>query len=158
MAEPLTEAVEHPRVPLSLTAIQPSARYLLLLTEEDLAGADLMSSAPAAVIGLLATRGRSPNPMGHAALEFALGAMNDALDAFWQFADPTEDWAAALIKSAKDAGVSTIATAYAPVEPVRSRLDRAEPDLNSAGITLHRVVRPSDAIAWPNARAVFFWS
>jgi len=156
LAEPLTEEVEHPRVPLSLRAIQPSAPYLLLLTEEDLAGADLMSSAPTAVIGLLATRGRSPNPMGHAAREFALGAMNDALVAFGHLAEPTEDWAAVLIKAAKDAGVSTIATAYAPVGPVRSRLDRAEPDLNSAGITLHWVVRPMDAIAWPHARAGFF--
>jgi hypothetical protein len=126
------------------------------LTEEDLAGADLMSSATAAVIGLLATRGRSPNPMGHAARAFALGAMNDALGAFAQYAEPTEDWAAALINAAKDAGVSSIATAYVPVGPVRTRLDRAEPELNSAGIALHRVVRPSDAIAWPHAKAGFF--
>ncbi|MEC8196101.1 MAG: DNA photolyase, partial [Pseudomonadota bacterium] len=124
--------------------------------EEDLAGADLMSSAPTAVIGLLETRGRTPNAIGHAAREFALGAMNDALDAFGQLAEPAEDWAATLIKSAQDAGVSTIATAYAPVGPARSRLDCAEPELNSAGITLHRVVRPSDAIAWPHARAGFF--
>jgi hypothetical protein len=82
--------------------------------------------------------------------------MNDALDVFGQLAEPTEDWAAALINAAKDAGVSTIATAYAPVGPARSRLDRAEPDLNSEGITLHRVVRPSAAIAWPHARAGFF--
>ncbi|WP_282094235.1 FAD-binding domain-containing protein [Epibacterium ulvae] len=155
-AEPLTEQVEHPRISLSVCETQPFSPYLLLLTEEDLSGAALMSSAPAAVIGLSATQGRSPNSLGRPAKEFAMGAMNDALAPFAQLAEPAEDWSIPLLNAAKAANVSTIATAYAPVGPVRSRLDRAEPVLNSAGITLHRVVRSSDAFAWPHAKAGFF--
>ncbi|WP_170560201.1 FAD-binding domain-containing protein [Ruegeria atlantica] len=155
-AAPLTEPIEHPHVPLSLSHIRSDPPYLLLLTEEDLSGAALMSSSPAHVIGLMATRGRSPNPIGNIARDFAAGAMNDALEPFAQIAETAEDWSVPLIKAAKTAGVSTIATAYAPVGPVRSRLDRAEPVLKGVGITMHRVVRQYDAVAWPQAKAGFF--
>ena len=115
-----------------------------------------MSSSPAHVIGLMATHGRSPNPIGNAAHNFAIGAMNEALEPFAQLAETAENWSIPLIKAAKTADVSTIATLYAPVGPVRSRLDRAEPLLKDAGIYLRRVVRPFDAVAWPQAKAGFF--
>ncbi|MEW2918342.1 FAD-binding domain-containing protein [Ruegeria sp. ANG10] len=155
-AEPLTEMTDHMRVPLALPDRLPDTPYLLLLTEEDLSGAALMSSVPAGAIGLSATHGRSPNPIGATAQAFALGAMNDALAPFSQHAETAEDWATSLIKAAKAAGVSTIATAYAPIGPVRSRLDRAEPGLKEAGISVRRVVRTYDAVAWPHAKAGFF--
>ena len=156
-AEPLRELIEHPIVPLSLPHTRSETPYLLLLTEEDLSGAALMLSAPPAhVIGLMATHGRSPNPIGNTAHDFAIGAMNDALEPFAQLAESAEDWSIPLIKASKTAGVSTIATLYAPVGPVRSRLDRAEPILKGAGISLHRVLRPYDAVAWPHAKAGFF--
>ena len=155
-AEPLKEAMEHRRVPLSLSQKPPVSPYLLLVTEEDLSGPALMASAPAHVIGLVATHGRSPNPIGHAAGEFAKEAMNNALAPFSRRAEPVEDWSVPLIKAAKAAGVSTIATAYAPVGPVRSRLDRAERVLNGEGIALHRVARQYDAAAWPHAKTGFF--
>ncbi|WP_171123880.1 MULTISPECIES: FAD-binding domain-containing protein [unclassified Ruegeria] len=155
-AEPLTEPVDHPLIPLSYPRTPPDSPYLLLLTEDDLSGESIMPTSPVAAIGLLATQGRSPNPMGDAAKDFAKGAMNSALEPYGKFAQSAEDWSGPLIEAARNAGVTTIATAYTPVGPTRSRLDRAEPFLRDAGLSLNRILRPYDALTWPHARAGFF--
>lgn len=155
-AEPLSEVIEHPRVPLELRQTQVKQPYLLLLTEEDLTGGFFTPTPPVAVMGLLAIHGRSPHPVGSIAKNFAKDAMNSVLHGFEQRALSADDWSTPLIEAAQNAGVTTIATAYAPVGPVRSRLDRAEPILQKAGITLERVVRPYDRISWPHAKAGFF--
>ncbi len=155
-AEPLTEPVDHLLIPLSIPLIPADSPYLLLLTEDDLSSDCLVRTSPAAAIGLLATHGRSPNPMGDAAKDFAKGAMNSALEPYGKLAQSAEDWSGPLIKAARNAGVTTIATAYTPVGPTRSRLDRAEPFLRDAGLSLNRILRPYDALTWPHARAGFF--
>ncbi len=155
-AEPLTEPVDHPLIPLSIPLIPADSPYLLLLTEDDLSSDCLVRTSPVAAIGLLATHGRSPNPMGEAAKDFAKGAMNSALEPYGKLAQSAEDWSGPLIKAARNAGVTTIATAYTPVGPTRSRLDRAEPFLRDAGLSLNRILRPYDALTWPHARAGFF--
>ena len=155
-AKPLTEPVDHPLIPLSIPLIPADSPYLLLLTEDDLSSDCLVRTSPAAAIGLLATHGRSPNPMADAAKDFAKGAMNSALEPYGKLAQSAEDWSGPLIKAARNAGVTTIATAYTPVGPTRSRLDRAEPFLRDAGLSLNRILRPYDALTWPHARAGFF--
>ncbi len=155
-AEPLTEPVDHPLIPLSSSHMFPDSPYLLLLTEDDLSGDCLMPTSPAAVIGLLATHGRSPKPMGNAVTDFAKGAINSALEPHGKLAKSGADWCGPLIEAARNAGVTTIATAYAPVGPTRSRLDRAEPELRDAGLSLNRIMRPYDAMTWPHAKAGFF--
>lgn len=155
-AEPLTEPVDHPLIPLSSPHMPTDSRYLLLLTEDDLSGDCIMPTSPAAVIGLLATHGRSPNPIGHVVQDFATGAMSCALENHGKIAKPADEWSGPLIDAARNAGVTTIATAYAPVGPSRSRMDRAEPLLRNAGLSLNRVMRPYDAMTWPHARAGFF--
>ncbi len=156
VAEPLIETAVYPRVPLPLPQETISAPYLLLLTEEDLAPADLFSAPPAGVMGLLATSGRSPQPMGSAASAFARGAVDHALERFGVCATTADDWSDAMVEAAGRCGVKAIATPYAPVGPARARLDRAEPKLEAAGIRLCRVMRPYDAQAWPYAKAGFF--
>ena len=156
LAEPLTEPVDHPLIPLSTPRLPAGNPYLLLLTEDDLSAECVVPTSPVAAIGLLATHGRSPNPMGDAAKEFAKGAMNSALEPHRKLARSAEDWSGPLIEAARNAGVTTIATAYAPVGPTRSRLDRAEPILRDAGLSLNRILRPYDALTWPHARAGFF--
>ncbi|CUH42841.1 FAD-binding domain-containing protein [Ruegeria atlantica] len=155
-AEPLTEPVDHPLIPLSSPHMPTDSPYLLLLTEDDLSGDCIVPTSPAAVIGLLATHGRSPNPIGHVVQDFATGAMSSALENHGKIAKPADAWSGPLIDAARNAGVTTIATAYAPVGPSRSRMDRAEPLLRDAGLSLNRVMRPYDAMTWPHARAGFF--
>ncbi|WP_171233603.1 FAD-binding domain-containing protein [Ruegeria sp. HKCCA4812] len=155
-AEPLTEPVEHPLVPPSSPHMPSDSPYLLLLTEDDLSAHQLMPTSPVAKIGLLATHGRSPNQMGDVVQDFAKGAMSNALEPHGKLGQSTEDWCGTLIEAARNAGVTTIATAYAPVGPTRSRLDRAEPVLRDAGLSLNRIIRPYDAITWPHAKAGFF--
>lgn len=67
-----------------------------------------------------------------------------------------DDWSAPLIEAAQRAGTQTIVTAYLPIGPARARLDRAVPKLRDAGVSLCRVMRPYDQIAWPHAKAGFF--
>lgn len=155
-AEPLSETTEHPRVPLMLPNAHPKEPYLLLLTEEDLSGASIMPTPPAAVIGLLATHGRSPNQIGTVAKNFANDAMDSVLQSLGTCAQLADDWSVPVIEAAQKAQVKTIATAYAPIGPVRSRIDRAEPVWQEAGLTLQRITRPYDQVAWPHAKAGFF--
>jgi hypothetical protein len=52
--------------------------------------------------------------------------------------------------------VTTLVTPYAPVGPVRDRLDRLAVDLAAEGITFVRMLRSWDAQAWPHASRGFF--
>lgn len=155
VAEPLVDTCDHPRVPIPRAQSGPQHPFVLLLTEDDIGGADILPP-PAGAIGLLATHGRSPLAVGDIAGAFAQGAMAAALAPFGGDVRAADDWSASLIEAAQRAGVTTIATAYAPIGPARARLDRAEPNLRAAGISLCRVMRPYDQITWPHAKAGFF--
>jgi hypothetical protein len=156
VADPLTERVDHPRLPIASCDPSPIGSYLLLLTEEDLCGADLMTHEPNGVLGLLATHGRSFLPIGGIAQEFAKGALRDALANNDSQPKAAEEWSVPIIAAAQRVGVRTIATAFPPVGPVRSRLNSAIPKLTEAGLKLHLVRRKYDGIAWPHATAGFF--
>lgn len=156
IAEPLTENTDHPRVPVPAPRGEVSGPYLLLLTEDDLDAARLMPAAPAGAIGLLATQGRAPGPLGAPASLFAAGAMDSALEPFGGAAQTGDDWGDLLIEAAARCGVKAIATAYCPLGSARARLDRAEPHVREAGISLYRVMRPYDRCSWPHAKAGFF--
>jgi deoxyribodipyrimidine photo-lyase len=49
-----------------------------------------------------------------------------------------------------------LVTPYAPVGPVRDRLDRLAMELAAEGITLTRMLRSWDAHAWPHTSRGFF--
>lgn len=156
-AEPLLETLEHPRVELRLQSDPlPSDRYLMLITEDDMAMIANRALQPSGVVGLLATQGRSPNQIGHRAADFAMHAMGNMLAPFDAVAQSADDWAEPLMQSAQANNVRTIVTAHCPIGPARARLDRAEPKLRDAGLRLQRIVRPYDALVWPHAKAGFF--
>ncbi len=157
VAEPLVEATDHPRIEIRPQSEKPLSKpYLLLVTEEDMSAADAVSLRPASVVGLTATHGRSPGPVGDLPSAFVKQAMNSALSPFGEIGQVKDDWSEPLIKAAHTNKVDTIVTAYCPIGPTRVRLDRAVPKLNEAGIDLRRIWRPYDAHAWPHARAGFF--
>ena len=155
-AEALTEDTEHPRVPIARSDPPPDGPYLLVLTEDDLCGAALIPHEPEGVIGVLATQGRSPQPVGAHAAAFAEQAMQSVL--FPHKARPAhaENWAAAILDAAKAAGARTVVTPFAPIGPARARLDQAEPTLRKAGLDVLRVRRRYDSEAWPHAKAGYF--
>ncbi len=156
VADPLTETADHPRRPIAPCNAPPSGPYLLLLTEEDLSSADIMPHEPAGVLGLLATQGRSPQPIGEAAQGFTKDALRGILASTDVQPQSADDWSVPILAAAQRIGVRTVATAYPPIGPVRARLDRAESKLAEAGVLLHRVRRNLDSIAWPYADAGFF--
>ncbi len=157
VAKPLVEATDHPRIEIRPQSEKPFSKpYLLLVTEEDMSAADITSLRPTGVVGLLATDGRSPGQVGDLPLAFVEHAMNSALSPFGEIGQAKDDWTEPLIKAAQTDKVDTIVTPYCPIGPTRVRLDRAEPQLNEAGIHLHRIWRPYDAHTWPHAKAGFF--
>jgi len=156
-APPLTESGEHPKRALPEAGKRPDAPYLLLITEDDCRPGDWLEGEPDGVLGLLATKGRSMQPVGAAAQAFATDAVTDALSVYGAGTpDMPDAWAPPLIAAAEEAGVRHIVTGYAPVGPVASRLAAAGPALAEAGIALHQIRRTYDIETWPHATKGFF--
>jgi len=165
-APPLDEPHQHGKRPLRPAADRrPDTPHLVLITEDDCAVETLDTSAPApaALLALSATDARSPLAVGEVARTFADGALADAArraSAHFERDRPdvqsADDWAGVIIDSARAAGVDTVATAYAPVGPVQTKLGAAHEALEAAGIRLIEVGRPLDTIAWPHAQRGFF--
>lgn len=154
--EPLSEDVEHRRQPLpdAATAAEITGNYLLLVTEDDMQVGEILLSEPAALIGALATTGRSPRPIGHIAQTFARGAIRDACKGAQIIEGHT--WAADIITACQKYNLRTVVTGYAPVGPVASALSAADPLLQAEGISVVQVRRHFDTTAWPNATKGFF--
>jgi len=156
-AEPLAEQAEHPKVPVPLADAMPEGDALLLVTEEEGCAETLLPRPPVAALGLLATADRSSLPVGDHAMRFAKGAVEDVLARTGVEAHMgAGDWAEAIIAAAGAAGTQTVVTAYAPVGAVASRLAKARPALEAAGVRLHQVRRRYDDLAWPHATKGFF--
>ena len=143
----------------------PSGRVGLLLHEDDLhaESLDLAGTEVVAVASPAAGEGRSTlaDPTsalvagftaaaladGRARVGAQCGAETSALDGLT--ASAIRDWA-------REGEFTAIVTPYAPVGPVHDRLDRVETELAADGITVTRILRPWDALAWPHATRGFF--
>ena len=163
-APPLVESRVFPIRPLRTPQIlPPKQRFGLLITEEDGAPESLLvNHTPVCVLGALATQMRSPLPIGHAAGNFAEGAVKDAVERATQSfgvsgeLTTTDDWANTLMEWAATHRLKTIATAYAPVGPVAELVAGATRQLEKNGIRLIQLRRPYDSITWPQAQRGFF--
>jgi deoxyribodipyrimidine photo-lyase len=160
-AVPLVETVEHPRRAIPDAGPLPDRPYVLLVTEDDGWLADMSDHPPEGVVGLLATHDRSPLGAGGKATAFARGAVRDAVGLSGvPNAGPDgpvmDDWAGAILTAAENAGTRDVVTAYLPVGPVADRMADTARQLREAGVTLHRVRRPYDSVAWPHATRGFF--
>ena len=163
-APALEDTRAHPVEPLPVALTSPPGeRFGLLVTEEDCFAESLLGGRqPVSVLGVLSTELRSPLPVGERASQFAEGAVNDAVDrAASAFSveghvAPHSDWINLFTDWARDQGLQTIVTAYAPVGPVAERLAAASEALDECGIRLLQVRRSFDDAVWPHAQRGFF--
>jgi deoxyribodipyrimidine photo-lyase len=144
-------------------SLSPGERYGLLITEEDCHPEPLVADQPpVAVLGALATRLRSPLPVGDPAYGFAEGGLSDAVRRSSRaFAvdgtlSTSEDWSNLLLDWASQQRLTAIATAYAPVGPVAELLAEAGENLAQHGIRLLQLRRRYDSVSWPHAQRGYF--
>ena len=163
-APPLTETRVFPPEPLPpAQALPVGDRYGLLITEEDCNPESLLGeSTPVAALGVVATKMRSPLPIGEHAYRFAKDAVTDAvrrttqglgIDGVLQDAD---DWSAMLVDWATQHHINTIVTPYAPVGPVAERIAATRQTLDRYGIRVLQIRRPYDDACWPHAKRGYF--
>ena len=164
-APALSEPPPPPPAPLPAAQSRPPAEpFGLLLTEDDLRVEDLglHDGRVLGVAGAVCTTMRSPLGAGEAAVAFAEGALQDALDRagrrFGLTPTPLAEGldAEEVAAWARGLGVGRVVTPYAPVGPVQERLERIEVALKVEGIALLRLRRPWDEAFWPHATKGFF--
>ena len=163
-APALTEARVFPakRIP-EPQPLKPDERFGLLITEEDGCPESLLGGQlPITVLGALATKMRSPLPVGNLAEGFAYGAVADAISRVTRSLgvsgelSTANDWGTLLVEWATRNHLNAIVTAYAPVGPVAELLANTSKQLDRYGIRLLQLRRPYDSIAWPHASRGFF--
>jgi deoxyribodipyrimidine photo-lyase len=130
------------------------------VTEEDLCPDYLLDKGlrPQAVAVLTAVAGRSLLAVAEPVHQFTNAAIGDTL-ARLGAADaarfgPTD--LSALLDTAERAGVTQIVTLHAPTGPVAQALSDLARLASQRGITVARILRAHDRLAWPHATHGFF--
>jgi deoxyribodipyrimidine photo-lyase len=143
--------------------LDPEAPTALLVTEDDghLESLPIRPVNVRGVAGAVCTGERSPLGAGPRAVAFARGAVEDAVARLRpETASPAPlvvgDWTDGLVDWARSLDVRQVVTGYAPVGPVRERLDELASSLAEHGIALVRVRRTWDEVLWPHASRGFF--
>jgi deoxyribodipyrimidine photo-lyase len=138
----------------------PSGEACLLLVLEEDCNPEVPKNAAGFVTWQL-TNERAVLPVGHKALSFTKGALQDARDRLSK--DLTdlgalEGSAAAeqIVEAAKALGVREIVTMHAPVGPVADALKHLEKAAMAQGMDLRVSAREWDRLAWPSASRGFF--
>ncbi|HFB2047879.1 MAG: DNA photolyase [Hyphomicrobiaceae bacterium] len=164
-SSPLEEDEYYPisKIPATSKKVNPEV-VGLLITEEEGYSEDLFKDLePTAGIALLTTHARSPQPIGIHAKAFSKYAFHDSISRAVNHFKCTlggpfelDEWGTVLLKFAREHGVQTIATAYAPVGPVAEKLSDARSYLAKHGIALYERQRAYDLLTWPYAKRGFF--
>jgi deoxyribodipyrimidine photo-lyase len=160
-------ALEEPPLPVALSlepaAVVPGGDVGLLMHEEDLhlESLPLGGATVRSIAGWHGAQDRSPLGCSDSVATFTAAAMGDGLTrASAHFGvDATalsSSDATAVFDWARENGVTTIVTPFAPVGPVRERLDALSADLAAAGVSIVAVRREWDSLAWPHASRGFF--
>ncbi|WP_137112484.1 FAD-binding domain-containing protein [Rhodobacter sp. SY28-1] len=152
--------VPAPRVAPEGDRLDPTAPSLLLVTEEDLSPEFLLDQGlhPTGVAVLTDVAGRSPLPVAEPVHRFTEGAIRDALARLGAPDAPrfSPGHLPALLRLATEAGATQIVTPYAPTGPVASALNDLARLAEPQGLTLTRILRDHDRLAWPHATHGFF--
>lgn len=148
--------------PLTFAEAPSRGKKTILLLHEDDCGwnsLDLEGLDLAAVAGMTVTDDRSPYGASELAKKFAIESVEDALntsddglpvDAV-KLASPSS-----LEDLAKETNAEQVAYPYAPVGPVRDRLDAAATSWRQAGLSVAQILRPFDKAVWPHCTKGFF--
>ncbi|WP_439563592.1 FAD-binding domain-containing protein [Microcella sp.] len=147
----------------------PSGCVALLLHEDDLHAESfepMLSAAGAEVVAVAsptAGEGRSTlaDPTAPLVAGFTATALADGRTRagahYAAEASPLDGLtASAILPWLRAHDATGLVTPYAPVGPVRDRLDGLERDLAAEGIAVSRILRSWDARAWPHATRGFF--
>jgi deoxyribodipyrimidine photo-lyase len=162
IAKPLSEARVHPlRALPDIVAIPEDPGFGLLVTEDDcVPEIQLLERRPSAVLGVVATRRRSPLPVGMAAFDFARHAVLDALlraeQAFEAQSTLVDDDGGRIVDWARSNELDTVVTPYVPIGPTREMLDSVRNRLERDSIRLLWLRRDFDSASWPHATHGFF--
>jgi len=162
-------ALAGPDYPIERTAAIPLepivGPVLLVLHDDDVATESLPLDGTdvRVTVGLIAANGRSPSGLAPDALDFARSAVGDGVhrashgdaSTILDAAD-VDSVVQALVERAHAANVTTIATPFAPVGPVRDALDVLRARLTDHDIALREIGRRFDALAYPHATRGFF--
>ena len=162
-APALSEPALPPARELEAAPGLPQGRVGLLLHEEDLHAESLPlgNAIVHAVAGWHRAADRSPLGCSDSVAAFTSTAVSDGLaraSAHFRVdsAPLLESDASAVLDWARESGVTTIVIPFAPVGPVRERVDGMSAELASAGVTLIEARRQWDSVAWPHAGRGFF--
>lgn len=163
-AEALQEPYEYDERPLPLLSnALPDARYGLLVTEDDGHPESLDTRlSPAAIIGAVGIRNRSPLPVGEPAFDFAVSAVSGSAEragGYWNrpaTSFESVDWSKPLVDFCRRNDLQHIVTAFTPTGTIRDTLDAARPALSKAGIELHFIQRSYDQATWPHCSRGYF--
>ena len=111
---------------------------------------------------LNSSQGRSPLGVSNTVAAFVDGAFNDTLGRIRSVAGRSTGHVLQtslvynLVDWARRAQIEQFVTPYSPVGPAQDALDVLERKLAPLGIGLERILRSSDALAWPKATHGFF--
>ena len=163
-APPLAETREHPLQALPQGDELPEeCRAGVLVTEEDCHVESVFADLrPCSLLGAVATRRRSPLPIGAHAAEFASGAVKDGLArAKAHFGldgecIESDSWGDLLTDWAVSQQLDVIVTPYVPVGPVSDVLVSAKVQLDRCGVRFLRIRRQYDEVTWPHATGGYF--
>ncbi|MEM9839714.1 MAG: FAD-binding domain-containing protein [Pseudomonadota bacterium] len=142
-------------------APEPGRKTILLLHEDDCGwdSLDLSGLELVGVAGMTVTDDRSPYGASELAKQFAIEAVEDALnraddglpvDAI-KLASPSS-----LIDLAEKTGAEQVVYPYAPIGPVQDRLNAARTQWSEAGLSYGEILRDYDRSAWPHCGKGFF--
>jgi len=151
--------------------LKPQGERTLFIVHDEDAGIEslaLHGLGVVASIGLLAARGRSPHPVASGVVDFARGAIADALaraphgdDGTIVELDPTvkadvEAASRSVLARARAQNANVVAFPFAPVGPVRDAISALAPLLVRDGMRVIEIGREFDATVWPYATRGFF--
>ena len=157
-AEPIM-GIEHPS-PVAIAPLPslPGGRFLVLLTEEDMAPLDALP-AGTAIAGVATACSAQPSAPHVAAFKRAAleNAATDISAHYGVASKAMHSWdAQALAAWAKHCGATGIVSAEAPTGFVAPKLEKLAQELTVHGVKLHLVRRRWDDLCWPHARKGFF--
>ena len=113
---------------------------------------------------LNSSQGRSPLGVSNTVAAFVEGALSDTLGRVRSIAGRPAGYVLqtssidSLVDWARRVQIEQFVTPYSPVGPAQEALDILERKLEPLGIGLERILRTSDALAWPRLHMVSFVS